>query len=639
MELLLLQDAAEISPARDIWGDDLRGVQVIAWTPSAIDGLMAAKIPFSCPYDFCNDIFDWEARDCFYDDYHAWCRKLDNIVHRYCPEFNNLEINPFLHQVLGYRSYLYLYRNELDKLQCLMRDAEAFRINFFLYSDEVFSPLSRVLELVDWGEVVSYPATWPLSGTLSEYSFPVDWIGDFDLAKNSVFRSFARWSKEWAKRLLGYGKHVRKFGGLICGVSGGSLAEKAKNILVFSSTEAEVLPVLRELEKEPDVRVLQWNDCVIGTGTDLEVPVTAILAEMDEDSDIREFTTYQGVDLWPLERAMVERVVSHDLKRFLSNVRGFLKINQRCPIDLVVTAYELPLCEAIFQQCERLSISRVVFLHGGTVGFWKSVPLMYPYFRDGGEKHYQLGYTLATKYYMDERAHRFGALGRFLPVGSSYYKKLKVAYQYRQKEVKKQTLRVCYVAGSFGPSLAVDTNKGCYEDATLYRLMRRSVDIIAGTPEVQLFIKFGRDIERYELDLFRLVKDGHWGNIFKIGSDRLLTDLMGEMDVFIVDQPSSPFCELQASNKPFMALVDARNFVLLPEAEEMVQKRAVLAANEAEFLDFIEDLAHRRWESCLMRHPSSDDSFYSTYCWDDSQDAPNSAVELLKDILSRSTRN
>lgn len=53
-----MQDAAEVPVAQDIWGSKLSGVEAIAWTPSAVDGLLQAGVSFSCPNDTAVEHYD-----------------------------------------------------------------------------------------------------------------------------------------------------------------------------------------------------------------------------------------------------------------------------------------------------------------------------------------------------------------------------------------------------------------------------------------------------------------------------------------------------------------------------------------------------------------------------------------------------
>lgn len=133
---------------------------------------------------------------------------------------------------------------------------------------------------------------------------------------------------------------------------GGDWPEKNKNIFVVSSTNAESNPVLCELAKDHNIRLIYWNDCLIRSDAVAEIPLSKIMEEIEEDEFLHNFVTYNGVDCWSMIKPYVELVVRKHLEIYLANVSRFLKLHNRCQIHMVVTAYELPLAEAVFQQCE-----------------------------------------------------------------------------------------------------------------------------------------------------------------------------------------------------------------------------------------------------------------------------------------------
>jgi hypothetical protein len=630
-DLLLVQDASEVPVAQDIWGVKLSGVEVIAWTPSAVDGLLEAGISFSCPYDSADNHFDWEEIEDFYENYAAWCNRLDSIVSKYYPVFSELNIKPFSFQALGQRQYFNAYYFETKKIQFLRRRSPRI-INYFHYEQHAQSILCRVLEVVNWPELKSHAVTWHLDEEIKQQEFPPDWVCENDMGHNRLWRAVARWLRN---QLLGHNGNRRRMhsiGNLLCAISGGRLASKNNNILVISSTNAESNPVLCELVKDKNIRLIHWNDCLIRSEAVANIPKSKIIDEIEDDEFLHNFVTYHGVDCWPMIKPYMEKVVREHLEIYLANVSRFLILHNRCKIHMVVTAYELPLGEAIFQQCERLSIPHIVFLHGGTVGFWRSHPFMYQYFR-GGKHHHSFVYTEAIKGYLEDISQRFHTDMQIHTVGSTYYRLLRKGLAKRPNAQAERVLKICYVCGTFGPLISSDIKGGSHEDSSVYRMMCQTVEILGSATHVQLYLKYGRNIERHSLSLFQQVAKGKWPNVKYIDSGTNLTELFDSMDAFLMDFPSTPLCEVQSTEKPFLALMDPRGLKLVPVAEDMLRLRGVLVSNDIEFLGVVQDIAIRGWDSRLMNISSKNNSFYQTFCWSEQQRTPHNSVQLCRDIL------
>lgn len=164
-------------------------------------------------------------------------------------------------------------------------------------------------------------------------------------------------------------------------------------------------------------------------------------------------------------------------------------------------------------------------------------------------------------------------------------------------------------------------------------MMRQTVEILGRASRVQLYLKYGRNIERHSLSLFQQVANGKWPNVEYIDSGTNLTELLDSMDAFLLDLPSSPLCEIQSTEKPFLALVDPRSLIMLPESEDMLRKRGMLVSNDVEFLDVVRNIATRGWDSRLMNSYSCDNSFYQTFCWSEKQQTPQKSAQLCRDIL------
>lgn len=633
MDCLILQDYREVEFYHSGFINEGRNLQLFAWTPSAVDALQKIGIDYICAGDVNNNYFDYKEREILIKQYGEWACCIDEIIKEEIPDFAYNNIIPFQHHFAHYRNIYMMYIMEIDILYKLKSMVNPKKIYYFKYNDNEFSPISRVTKIIEYSkkweiEFIALLPNWKLLETEKEQHIKTNYNPQLDLASHNLFNIGITWSKSVLKQKIFGKKAINNIISLVSGLSFGRFNRKGTNVLVFVSNEQETNPILSALKaKVRNINYIFWEELLPNFIPEINFDPKRILELIKENKKIKELSSYKEINFFSNVYHEIENIVNEDIIRFYRNVVYFKILNDRLKFKLVISAYNFALLEAIYNQCEQMSIPLVITPHGGTVGIFYGAPFQYEYIRKGGDFFYSFVYTKAIKDFQENVFFNTKNKVNFISVGSSYFKTL---YQQRGKfsiRTKQLRMNICFVLGMFVK--VADNNIGILRESCMYELLIKTLNQAKINDQVKITIKCGYGFEDYDLDIFKNFPECKF-----VSSATKLTDIMWDMDVFLLPSLSSSFFELACTNTPILMLVDPRVFAVDEKAMKLIKKRACVVQKKEEFLERTKDLFIYNRQSSVIKDadPYNDDYFYS-YCWDGEKDPAEYGAQWIKDNL------
>jgi hypothetical protein len=606
--LFLVQEREELILGKEHiskWGDDL---VFIACTASAIDGLRGERYSYQLLGDFCDTKLDWEAKERLILLYGSWCRRIDEIIREESPDISKLNLSPMIHNFASKRVWFFQYLVTIDYLHNLAENYAPCNVYFYSYVDcnEYISPISDVVSLFgndrQWGlnfvPIVSDGEEYielkrerkkrNVHVTREENSrnFP-DFNSVYDPTGRTVWSALMAWSRKQAETRLKLTSPINNTKSLLQAIACGRLKLGGPNILVLASNKDNVAPVLRSLRNRTrKINFIFWDELVPDVRFNYEIPTDIILKRIEQDKYIRtNFVCWRGVDFFQKIVPVIKQMLGADIAAMYQSASLFNRLHSRVKIDAVVSAYDHPPFEAIFQQCASLKVPHFVFPHGGNFGVTLGAPVHQRYVREGSDYHISLSFSDTTKEHAKAFSEKHGVATKAVSVGSPYFHSL---WKNRKSNKAKENLRlnVCFVLGAFTRSS--DNNVGILHDSNMYQLLLSVVDKFAGTQNMDLFVKSGYGFESYGTRVCELVRKQH--NLHLISSSKRIRDIISTMDIFLLPSISSPFVELSCTDAPVIALYDKRTYALTVKAESLIRRKYILVETVDEFFLEIDQL-------------------------------------------------
>lgn len=627
MDLLLLQNAEEIELAKKNLKDAIKEVKIVAWTPFVLDSLRRANMAYSTVADFVSEEYQPDELIYQFRQYKYWCDRIDNHLSQAIPDIAALNLRPSFYKMVYLRTLFFLYFAEIKNLNSLFQKARVNNVYYFYYPRRQLSLLSRLMDVMQnnkWGMNFirlkpenKYKPLFPANGLVS------DW---FDRRK--------KWEKiaRYLIRRPGY-KDVSSFlaGFLECRV----FRNSNPNILVLN-VHFDIEEVLKQLKQYDLCNFVFWEDVsVIKDTHPIEIPSDEIINMIKNDPQAHQWTTFHEIDIFDLCIPEIERMVCCDIPLIISGVRKFRKINSRFNFDLVITGHETTLAECVFDQCDELDIPVIDFMHGGITGLIKGYPEVPICFRGKkvSSKKYYFVYSEAMVDYLEDLKK---TLPEFtvhnLPVGSHYYEKLLNKEENKKWKVTNNP-RLCYVCG--GAGVYNSTFKGgLYDDTSLYELRYNVVEKLKNKPNLTLYYKMGYNTENYGIEFEQKIVKGLWKNIKAVPSSKKLVEILCEMDVFIIEIPSTTLFEVLTTSKPVILLVEPRALALTDKAENMLKNRVTIVRSKKEMGLCLDDIVDNGINSFVFTRPNHDDkTFINTYATCGDFNSKNRTIDFLKTLL------
>lgn len=624
MDLLLLQNADELEIAREKLGETFNKLKIIAWTPFAVDGLRKQNIPFNVASDYYDETYNSERLISFSIQLQKWCTIVDKNISQRVPEIASLKIHPFLNSIAPIRVLFYFYFNEMDKLQILLKKAKPSNVYYFYYVNTRKSILSRLMDVIGsnkWN--VNFSVLTPISKIRSMLPDNLVKI-DFDRE---------RWWLKIIKFLLRSSRY-KNMNSFLSGFSGCNLFRNGKPNILVLSVSRENRNALIVVKKRGKCNLIFWEDVMFHSFRDIDARAKDIVDGVKNNPLARQFIMHYGVDTFELYRSEIEHILTRYMPLFLSTVKRFCEMNEKFNFSLVLTAYECPEYEAIFDKCNDLNIPIAVFAHGGTVGPIKGNPVLPLCTRSdkNTSKIYYLVYSETMVDYCNGLRKFFpGCPAKSIPLGSSYFDGL-LKRKSSANWVQRNEVKICYVDGGFGFS----TRWMFDDDASKYRNRYNVVDILKEKPGITLYFKFGYNIEDYDLGLIRSITSSQWENVQAIPSGKKLDEILDFPDIFIIEQPSTTLFDVLTTSKPIILWVDSNILTLTEHAERLLKNRITLVKTREELELSLADIVENGVNAKAFTIPDHNDrTFMETFATCGDHNSIDRTVDFLQSIINK----
>lgn len=623
MDILLLQNTGEFETAKRGLGNSLKNIEIIAWSPFAIDDLQKNNIKYTSAFDHFEKKFNPDNEISKYKKYIEWCEMIDNHILQLVPEIKNLRIRPFLNEMHSLRMFFFFYISEIDKLKDLIDSLNPEKVFYFNYPYHHFSMLSKLVNIIcktnKWG--VDFVR---LEDPQIEYKSL--------LVKNRVIPDRLERDKIWMKiaRYVIRKPEYKNLLSLLTGLTCSRLFRKEKYSILILNVHRDIKKILMQLRDKSACDLIFWEDIHVKSPAFLNIHSEKIINELKKDKKTHQWTTINEIDMFDLFIPAIKSTLNNDVLMLIVTVMKFRELNERFKFNLVISGHEAPQVGAIWDQCEDLDIPIAHFLHGPAnyIKGFTNVPVSV-IGRKNPSKFYYFVYTDAVAEHHNCLKKKFSSLSsNTIPVGSNYFEEL-VKKGCKIKSKPGDILKICVVYGGFGYA-----NRWVYDDAYLYRLRYNVIEKFKNIPNITLIIKFGYNTEDLGLELDKKSSSGFWKNVHTISSTKKLTEILDVPDLFILEDPSSPLFEVLTTCKPVILHIDHSRLYFTQKAERLLQNRVTIVRSSKELELCIDDIIENGREARVFKQPNpNDNAFINSYATSGWFNNVERAVDKINSIL------
>lgn len=628
MKLLLLQCKQEYCAAKKMLQDQWHDVICIAWTPYAVESLRNNDEKVIVPADVCMNI-SVRQRLPEYVRLVKWAELMDELAADAMPLLRELNVRPFLNKLMPFRIFFFLYFQEIIKLQSVIDQYKPEEVFFFAYEDErsvLSNVLARSIHCVVPTVLTPLSPAWDFSSILPVTDLVPNWLHQHTFFKNILKMLF---KKPKHKSLVTFVQSCLLMFGL----------NQPKTRILVMHAGWDVSQILMQLKHSLDCQLFFWEDFLF-KAKKYFVPLDKIIDAIETSSHARELMTYEGVDISEFVMPYVKKTLSYDIHVLLRSAQIFRKLQNNHKIDLVVSSHELTHAETIFDQCRMYNIPIALFTHGIGYGVLQGHPLVPLCSLRNNEKEYFYYYTFSSatdSFYAEIQEMIPETNLNVKSIGSKHFEKLYATTSVCSDMSKKEFVNICYVCGGVGLLNSFLKTAG-HDDAALYRLRYQVLDCVGINNNVRLHFKFGYQSEKFGLDFERDIVSGKYSGVSAISSAKTLQDVVGEMDVVIVDSLTTAWFELLGTQKVLIFFLDDRDLAFIPDAAALLGKRVMIAHNEQELLACIQDIVQNKFNAKIFtKQDVYNDDFKNKYILGKGDANSDTAVDSLLKILRNKT--
>lgn len=607
----------------------------IAWNPYAVDGLIKNGISFKTISDLQNKKSRIEDLESDLDNYLNWGILLDKYINKNCEQIRNLKIRPTLNKLHNMRLLFSEYFSQIDHLEIIKQNFNPKKIYYYDYDN---SPLNKIISHIkkssQWNvEFVSLQASWDYrSLKLNNSSIPF-WFSRDSIIKKIV-KALFRYSK------FGLSSILETFSGL-------RFAKNKSKYILILNTGWSTIRVFKELKKQGNYKFIFWESVIINKKNDINYNINSIFNEFKDDKKSHNYTTRYGIDFFDLFLPIIKDSFENELPEYILSVKKFLKLNNKFKFQMVSSINRLTESNALFDQCFYLHIPALVFDHGVPFGFFntsasegltlygtikKSPPLL---FNMVYGKH-SVNYLKKTKNSnLLERSQE-------IAIGSPYFSNLLLKNKHFVHKPD-GVMNICYVFGGILDFHGSYNKDGLNNPASLYRLRYKFIEKIKNNQKFLINCKLGFNSEKFDFLIEKSIDKGRWSNIIATSSSEKLINIFSNVDLFIIDQFSTPFFEVLTTSLPVIAILDSNSAILNTisnKARQLLDKRVTIVSNEMEFLNCIDDLIDNQYNSKIFNEKNHNDStFINEYTTLDNFSSADSSIESIERIINYKSNN
>lgn len=611
--ILILSSEASIEYAEKKWNLKDKKNFIIPWTIEAIDLLIEKKIPYTIPSIAVEKLIPL-TEDLFINrlkKFKELLNILDIIVNRNLKNKLNFEITYFTNLVYRIRHLYYKYFDEIDILYYIASLGSKNIILFTSKKNQNDSLPIKFLEKIKDQNKYDYKLdTIYLDNLALMKNKNFLQFNEFSLMKNSTFNSIFNYLKNNIKFTLNKVPYRLNIINIIFPRAFSKFKKNKNNILILLSLGDEVPLIINELMKNKNNNIIFWENLKPTYKFKEVIEIDNIIQEIDENNDLKKISTYKDIDFFDyIKKKMIYSNLNTGLiKDLIENKINFEKLHNEIGISMVITSNEFPIFEEIFNSCEKLSIPRIDFLHGGSVGFSHAGPPLIEYFRKGGDSHYKFVYTNEIINFQNKYKDIYNVNQKHVSVGSSKYRKIHNSSFLKNKLDDK--LNILYVIGPINNANLF--RKGLRDEIKYIEFINNVIDIFKNNKSINLYIKIGYNLQSRIPNTIKKIDSVE--NIHVIMNKETAVSSFNSMDIILLDSISTPLFEAASTNIPIILYSDDSSKIGLSFKKELYN-RATVVEFEEDFYSLLENLpeATKDSKSNLFNENLSKE-FYNKYC-------------------------
>ena len=491
-KIVIIRNKNEINFACKFLKEKIHDYLFIPISAEIIDDLIKKKLKIKVPQEFIKNLNRNYTKNNL-QKFKDFSVKLDDIVIQNILEYKNLNIKTFRHSIIYNRHLINNNYALIDFLKNIINSKNYTKILFFFNNKEKENDkFKKIYSNLKFNEKRKFTA---VKNNL-KYNFDIQnnkiLEGDkFGINKNYKYNNIKFYLKNFIIK-----KNVYKnFKNLI---SNGN-KETRKNILILSLTDSEILPILEKLKKKnSDVKFVFWDTQKEIKVDEININKKKILNCIYKNKRIFNLIKYKGISLFEVIYPDITYFVERYIASFYKNVVLYNQLQKKYNFKLILTQYDNPIFESIFQQSEKNKIPLITILHGGTIGYSENYIYMNEILRESNNFKNLMCYTDTIKKFLTKQSKDFNVKGNFLTVGSSHFRNIKK--QNLPVRNNKNKLKICLVLEPITNDL---DNFGNNHETYIRAL--KTVQIFAYSKNHELFIKTFKNSDE-NLELFKSIK-------------------------------------------------------------------------------------------------------------------------------------
>jgi len=633
--IFIFTNKEEINYAINKW--DLKDDKnlIVPWTIDAIDLLIEKKLSYTVPSTFTSkstpvtdDLYIFRLKE-----FKKLLYILDTIINKYKKEPLLSELTYFTNIVYRTRRSFYSIFEEIDNLYYLLSLKPK---NIYVFYKDKMQKDNAVLELIDClnSDIEQkYNFTKIKYGDyFSENTIKIEELNEYSLMKNSIISSFINYLKNNIKFLLKKAEYRITLINNLFPRTFSKLKKNKKNILILLANGNELPKIINTIQRDKTYNLLFWENIIPKFKSNFLFKINLIKEEINNNQNLRNICKYKDINFFELVK---KNIIFPNLNHYLltdmvNNKINFEMMHHDIGIDLVITSNEFPVFEEIFNSCEKLSIPRIDFLHGGTVGFSLTITLLKEYFRKGGRKHYKFVYTEEIIKFQNKYKNIFNINQNYISIGSTKYNQIHSNSYLANKS--KNYFNILYIIGPINNHSLFQ--KGVMDDVWHVNFINNIIDISKKNKEINFYIKLGYDLQNKIINILKKINE--IDNIHLISTSKSAVETYDSMDLVLLDSLSTSFFEVASTKLPILMFYD-KTYEVDPLFEEVLRKRAIVADTEGELylklsqsLEIVKNLNLKNTDNNITN------DLYYKYCNPKNTNSSSLAIKKIDEIIATS---
>ena len=594
-----------------------RNFKIVPWSLQALDYIISKSIDYyDISDEFSNENYlksnEWNKLILKYKN---WCSRIDDIILNEIDEIKKIELKIFESLFIEVRGLFFTAYEETKKINYMRENTNISKIFFF--DHEKISNLTNSLLLhysnidpfkFNKIKITSIPISIKNNGYLNDSWKSIDVLKHYDIKKNSIIKILLSFFKINIKYIMGLEYYYKSLNDLYAATFPKKI--KKDTILIYDAIGSDFSPIINNLRKIKDFKIIFREDFLYNKNNSLNLNLKKIKQKLLSDTILEDLATFNKINLSKIFNDKIIAIIKDNAQILYDNAIFFIELNKTIKNRLILTSHQNAFSEFCFLHADKFNIPNIVFQHGFTSGFSHLGPHSPEYMRIGSKNYNYFFYTKAIVDFQKEKKKIFQSNLNFYSLGSIG----SFIHLNKAKKIKKilsDTINVCYVFGSTNTDKKF--HRGRWNDLIQYNLVLNLINKFANQNNIKFYIKLGYNIE-FQLP-YLLKKIKNIPNISIISSKKSLNNIIHNMDLFILNDFSTPLKEILATNQSILILENKSTSDETEIFRDNLSRRATITSNTKNFDYYLDDLlAMRRKSEILSESKFKDKTFFNTYC-------------------------